>query len=188
MLNVPAKLNTPRKVGYILVGIMAFGVLALSIVQPFVFSGADVPAYGSIQPDGRGLPADDKRGAFLVLNESHNPAYPGTLLELLATTEAGVVDEKAGAHLLPGEIKAVLIQTAALSENRDYRVYRFNVDEGQQMKYRREPSGKLMYVETANGRWEPGTYIVDIPSEGMFGGRTYYQFYVDATRVGTPAK
>src|SRR5829696_8871781 len=96
-----AKMSLPRKLGYIAVGIMAFGVLVLSLVQPFIFSMVEVPGYASILPDGRGLPADDKRGAFLVLNEPHNLAYPGSLLELLATSQAGVVDENAGAHLLP---------------------------------------------------------------------------------------
>ena len=34
-------------------------------------------------------------------------------------------------------------------------------------------------IEPELGRWEPGAYLVDIPAEGMFGGRTYYQFFVD---------
>ena len=177
-----------RKIGYAFVGVLTVAMLALSIAQPFMFASDDLLAYGSIQADGRGLPADDKRGAFLVLNEPHNPTYVGDLVELLATTEAGVVDEHAGAHFLPGEVKSVLVQTAALNENSDYRVYRFNVEENQRMKYTRAPSGKIMYIENTNAAWEPGTYIIDIPSEGMFGGRTYYQFYVDSSTPATPTK
>src|SRR4051812_9100684 len=129
MIKSIQKLDVTRKVGIAFVAILTLSMVALSIIQPFMFGSDDLQAYGSIQPDGRGLPADDKRGAFLVLNEPHSSLYYGDLVELLAVTEAGVVDEHAGAHFLPGEVKSVLVQTAALNENSDYRVYRFNVDE-----------------------------------------------------------
>jgi hypothetical protein len=187
MTTTHAKLPLIQKLGYIFIGILIFAVLALAIVQIVVFSMAEnVPAFGSVPADSRGWPAEDKRGAFLLLNQPHNPAYPGDLLELLATTQAGVVDEKAGAHLLPGEIKSILIQTAAMSENGEYKVYRLAVPEDQKMVYKRQPGGKVLLIENSAGAWAPGTYIVDVPSEGMFGGRTYFQFYVDSS-APTPA-
>ena len=169
-----------RKMGYIVVGTMALAVMTLAIAQPIIFSMADnVPAFGVLSADSRGWPADDQRGAFLILNEPHDPLYPGNLVALLATTEPGVVDEKAGAHLLPTEIKTLLVQSASLNEVKDYRVYRIGVDEQQQFISKRQPGGKVLLIETSNGKWEPGAYLVDIPAEGMFGGRSYFQFYVD---------
>ncbi len=186
LVTPPSKISVVRKVGYAFIGIMTIAMVALSIIQPLMFGAEDLPAFGSIPADGRGLPADDKRGAFLILNEPHRPQYPGDIVELLATIEAGVVDEQSGAHLLPNEIKSILIQTAAVSESSDYRVYRFGVEEDQRMKFSRDPGGKLLYIVNTNGSWKPGNYIVDIPSEGMFGGRTYYQFYVDSGLPTTP--
>jgi hypothetical protein len=172
-----------RKAGLIAVGLLTLAVLVLSFVQLWVLSTAqDVAAYGAVQADERGLPQADRRGAFLVLNEPHNAIYPGNLVELLATTEPGVVDTKAGAHLLPRELKSVLVQSAALSETGEYRVYRIGEQVQQQMTASRQPGGKVLIVEPANGTWEPGAYLVDIPAEGMFGGRTYFQFYVDAEK------
>ena len=175
-----AKMPLPRKLGYIFIAVLTFAVVSLAILQPIIFSMVEnVPGYAGVPADQRGWPEDDKRGAFLLLNEGHNSKYPGNLLMLLATTQAGVVGEGEGAHLGPQDIKSILIQSTALSESSDYKVYRFGVEENQQMAHKRQPGGKIMLIETANGRWEPGTYIVDIPAEGMFGGRVYYQFYVD---------
>ena len=47
------------------------------------------------------------------------------------------------------------------------------------MKTARQPGGKVMLIQPESGTWQPGSYLVDIPAEGMFGGRTYYQFYID---------
>lgn len=189
MTTTQGKLPLIQKLGYIIIAILIFAVLALAIVQLVIFSMAEnVPAYGSVPADSRGWPAEDKRGAFLLLNQPHNPDYAGDLLELLATTQAGVVDEKSGAHLLPGEIKSILIQTAAMSENSAYRVNRLGVVEDQQMVYKRQPGGKVLLIENGAGAWAPGTYIVDVPSEGMFGGRTYFQFYVDSSRATPTTK
>ncbi|HKP53359.1 MAG TPA: hypothetical protein VJ183_12005 [Chloroflexia bacterium] len=181
MTTTQAKMPLPRKLGYIFIGILTFAVLALAIIQPIIFSMVEnVPGSASIASDSRGWPTDDKRGAFLMLNEPHGPQYPGNLLALLATTEPGVIDEKAGAHLLPGDIKAILIQSSALNESADYRVYRIGVVEDQKIMHERQPGGKVMLITNSAGKWEPGAYMVDVPSDGMFGGRTYYQFYVDS--------
>jgi hypothetical protein len=36
-----------------------------------------------------------------------------------------------------------------------------------------------MLITPENGKWADGVYTVDIPADGMYGGRTYFQFYVD---------
>ena len=59
------------------------------------------------------------------------------------------------------------------------------------MKTARQPGGKVMLIQPESGTWQPGSYLVDIPAEGMFGGRTYYQFYIDgpdgSVDSGTPS-
>src|SRR4051812_13488741 len=155
-------------------------MVALSFVQVWMVYNTDkMLAYGSAVANQQGLPGDDKRGAFLVLNPNHSAAFSEDLVELLAVTDPGVVDDTAGAHLQPSELKQVLVQSAILSDPDQYRVYRIGYPETDPFKYTREPGGKVLRIEPENGVWQPGPYQVDIPAEGMFGGRTYYQFYVD---------
>ena len=169
-----------RKIGLITIGVLTLAMIGLSFVQLWIVSTTDnVQAYGVSPADARGWPEPDKRGAFLMLNDSHSAAYPGNLVELLATTEPGVVDEKSGAHVVPQEVKAVLVQSAIIGEAKDYRVYRIGEPETDEMNMARQPGGKVMIITPADNVWRPGAYLVDVPSEGMFGGRTYYQFYVD---------
>lgn len=169
-----------RKIVYIILGIMTTAMLLLSLVQVWVLWSVDsIPAYGSIEANSQGYPPDDQRGAFLLLNEPHNTAYPGNLLALLATTDPGVVDEQAGAHLLSGELKAILIQTVALNETSDYRVYRLADAAEGEMKYDTQPDGRHLLINPISGVWKVGHYIVDIPVEGMDSGRTYFEFFID---------
>jgi hypothetical protein len=162
---------------------MAALVMVLSFVQLWVLSSTEsFDAYGLVPADERGWPEADKRGAFLLLNPGHDPKYQGDLVSLLATTEPGVVDEQSGAHFAPTDIKTVLIQSAVVGDGSDYRVYRIGEVEQQEMRASRQPGGKVMLIEPAGGPWEPGAYLVDVPSEGMYGGRTYYQFYVDPAK------
>src|SRR5437868_1817260 len=114
-----------KRIGLITVGILMAAMVGLSFVQLWVLYSVDnLPAYGAAQPNAAGLPNPDEHGAFLVLNEPHNPKYPSNLLELLATTEAAVVDSASGAHLLPAELRSVLIQSSNVSEPSEYRLYR----------------------------------------------------------------
>ncbi len=172
-----------KKAIYIFLGLLAVVMVGLSFAQIWVMNSVDqIPGYGVVRASEQGLPPPDERGAFLVLNDAHNPNYPSTLVELLATTEAGVVDAKSGAHLLPGEVKAVMVQSAVVSDGSEYRVYRIGDPSPEPMKFQRLTGGKQMLIEPKDGTWDPGPYIVDIPSEGMFGGRSYFQFYVDAPK------
>ena len=165
---------------YVLLGFLAMVMVVLSFVQLWVlYTTENVDAYGSIPADTRGWPRADQRGAFLILNDGHSAAYASNLLQLLAVTSPGVIDEQSGAHLLPSELQSILIQSAALSEPQDYRVDRIGDPAPGEMEYERQPGGKVMLIAPKTGVWMPGAYVIDIPMDGMDGGRTYFQFYVD---------
>jgi len=169
-----------RRWVYIFLGVLTLAMLGLSFVQLWVlFTVDDMSAYGSVPAGANGLPNPDESGAFIILNDEHNPAYEGNLIELLATTDPGVVDPSQGAHLLSKEIKSLLVQSAELGDSTDYRVYRIGDPNNDAMNYQAPPGNTLLYITPQTGQWPPGNYLVDIPSEGMFGGRTYYQFFVD---------
>lgn len=165
---------------YLLLGFLTAVMVVLSLVQLWVlYSTQNVDAYGIIVPDERGLPRDDQRGAFLVLNDQRSAVYPSTLVQLLAVTSPGVIDEETGAHLLPSDLKYVLIQSAALNEPDDYRLDRIGDPEPGEMQVNKMPNGKDLTISPKTGVWKPGAYIVDMPLDGMDGGRTYFQFYID---------
>jgi len=169
-----------RRGVYIFLGFLTLVMIVLSFMELWVLNTtAEMSAYGSVEADANGYPANDQRGAFVVLNDKHNPIYQGNLIELLATTEPGVVDTTQGAHLVSSEIKSLLVQSSALNEPSDYRVYRIGEPTSDPMKYERAPGGKDLIITSQTGRWPPGAYMLDIPADGMFGGRTYYQFFVD---------
>jgi hypothetical protein len=179
------KLNTwrPRlkRIGLITIGLLTLAMITLTFVQAWVLSTApdNFAAYGALPANESGFPPPDERGVFLTLNEPHNPKLAGNLIALLATTEPGVVDTSEAAHLLPSELKSVLVQSAILGEGNDYQIYRDGTLESDKMSAIRQKGGKVMLIQPTDGAWLPGAYLVNIPAEGMFGGRTYYQFYID---------
>jgi hypothetical protein len=71
------------------------------------------------------------------------------------------------------------VQSYELGDPADYRVYRIGDPTSDAMNYDEQPGNTLLYITPQSGQWPPGDYLIDIPSEGMFGGRTYYQFFVD---------
>jgi hypothetical protein len=169
-----------RRGVYIFLGLLTLIMVALSFIELWVLSNtSDMTAYGSVEADSNGYPANDQRGAFVILKDNHNPLYRGNLIELLATTEPGVVDTAQGAHLVSTEIQSLLVQSSALNDPGDYRVYRIGDPNSEPMTYDRRPGGKDLVIMPKSGQWPPGAYMVDIPADGMFGGRTYYQFFVD---------
>lgn len=170
-----------RKPVYIFLGILALAMFLMSLVQAWVLLNVPDPdAYGSIRATSAGLPSEDKRGAFLELNPGHPTTYAGELVQLLATTEAGVVDTAKGAHFQGKDLKDIIVQSATISmETSDYRITTIGDPTDYPMSYLREPGGKVLRITPKSGTWRPGAYLVDIPSEGMFGGREYYQFYID---------
>jgi len=169
-----------RRGVYILLGVLLLVMVGLTIVQLWVLNTVDnMTAYGSVPAGSNGLPNPDESGAYVILNDDHNPIYQGNLVELLATTDPGVVDATQGAHLVSHEIKSLLVQSYELGDPGDYRVYRIGDPTTDAMKYDEQPGNTLLYITPQSGQWQPGNYLVDIPTEGMFGGRTYYQFYVD---------
>jgi hypothetical protein len=174
-----------RKFGYIAIGILAFAVMALAVVQPLVFGfAANPPAYGFVQTDSNGNPQEDKRGAFIILYPTGSNRFPSDTIELLATTRPGVVDQESGVHLYPDEIAHILVQTASAGEPSDYQVQRAGSETIEPLKFARQPGGKQVIMRRESGEWQPGLHIVNVPSEGMFGGRTFFHFYVDPRPTG----
>jgi hypothetical protein len=114
-----------------------------------------------------------------MLTDRPDRPFHGNLVELLATTQPGVVDRTVGVHLRPEDLYAVLIQSAVIGEPGEYRVYRLFQQDPEELNYSRQPGGRVLIITPRDGIWDAGDYIVDIPAEGMFGGRIYYQFYID---------
>jgi hypothetical protein len=160
--------------------LMAITMIVLSFVQIWIANTTEeMTAYGSIPAEPNGWPRSDQRGAFLILNEGHTREYTGTLVQLLPVTTAGVIDEEAGAHFLPADLQSILIQAAALYEPTAYRVERIGDPEPGEMIVEPQPGTKVLLIAPRTGVWKPGAYVIDIPMDGMDGGRLYFQFYID---------
>jgi hypothetical protein len=171
-----------RRGVYIFLGLLTLIMLALSIVQIWVLSTvSNMTAYGSVAADANGLPNKDQSGAFIILNDEHSPIYEGNLIQLLAVTDP-VVDPSEGAHLASHEIKSLLIQSSQLGDPADYLVMRMDNSDTVPVKYDKQPGNKLLYITPQNGEWPAGDYVLQIPSEGMFGGLTYFQFFIDPNK------
>ncbi|HET6314766.1 MAG TPA: hypothetical protein VFH60_13100 [Chloroflexia bacterium] len=171
-----------RKPVYIVLGILGLAMFIMSLVQVWVLLTVEDPSgFGAVQADSEGMPATDQRGAYLMLKPDHDPAFPSGLIKLLTTTQAGVIDPTVGAHVTPADLDAVLLESSNIStEVSDYRLYIIADQVEYPMKYDRATGGKSLQIRPASGVWRPGAYQLDVPSDGMFGGRDYYQFYVDA--------
>ncbi|HEY0071260.1 MAG TPA: hypothetical protein VGE04_14945 [Chloroflexia bacterium] len=170
-----------RKPVYIVLGILGLAMFIMSLVQVWVLLTVEDPSgFGAVQANSEGLPATDQRGAYLMLKPGHDRGYASDLVKLLTTTQAGVIDPTVGAHVKPEDLDAVLLESSNIStEVSDYRVYIIADPTEYPMKYDRQAGGKALKIRPASGVWKPGPYQVDVPSDGMFGGRDYYQFYVD---------
>ena len=183
--SVSPRTGKTRIFGYIFIAVLTLAVLSLAIAQPLIFGFApNPPAYGFVQVDAKGNPQEDKRSAFIMLFPTENNRFPSTTIELLATNRPGVVDETSGVHLYPDEIAQILIQTASVGEPSDYQVYRAGAEVTEPLKAVRQPGGKQIILRRQSGEWQPGMHIIDVPSEGMFGGRTFFHFYVDPRPTG----
>lgn len=161
-------------------GTMLLTMIVLSIIQIYVlFTTEEMSAYSSIPALPNGWPRDDQRGAFLILKDGTSDGFDGNLVQLLAVTSAGVVDEAEGAHMRPSNLQSILVQTAAAYEARDYRVERLGDPEPGEMDVQIQTGGKVLLIAPFSGIWKPGHYVVDIPMDGMDGGRLYFEFFVD---------
>lgn len=170
-----------RKPAYIVLGILCAAMLIMSFVQLYVMVVAPDPAaFGAIQANKVGLPPPDQNGAFIELNDNHGPAFVSNLLQLLSVDTPEVVDGTEAAHLQATDPKDILVQSTTISaDTSDYRLYIIGDQEDYPMSYVRDSGGTLLHIKPQSGVWRPGDYQVDIPSEGMFGGRDYFQFTID---------
>ena len=57
------------------------------------------------------------------------------------------------------DIKALLVQSSALNEPTDYRVYRIGEATVDPMNYERQPGGKDLMIMSQTGQWPPGAYM-----------------------------
>lgn len=170
-----------RKPVYIVLGIMGLAMFILSLVQVWVLLTVDDPVTsGAVDATSLGLPDPDQRGAYLKLTPGHKTSYSTNLVKLLTTTEAGVINSTNGPHLKPSDLEAVVIQSSNISaETQEYRMYIIADQEEYPMSYERATGGKSLLIRPRGGVWRAGAYQVDVPKDGMFGGRDYYQFYID---------
>ncbi len=170
-----------RKPVYIVLGILGLAMFLMSLLQVWVLLTVEDPdGFGAVDSNAAGMPASDQRGAYLKLLPGRDTGYVTDLVKLLTTTTAGVIDPTVGAHVKQDDLDAVLLQSANIStEVSNYRLYIIADPEEYPMDYVRQPGGKSLLIRPENGTWKPGAYQVDVPSEGMFGVRDYYQFYVD---------
>jgi hypothetical protein len=183
LLNNATIRTNLKRTGFAFIGLLLIAVIAMSFVELWVIYGTDkIPGFGAVQVGAQGLPGPSQRGAFLILDPSASARFPSTALELLATTEPGVVDAESGAHVYPSELKSVVVQSAVVGGPAEYRVYPIGEQTAGPVKAVPLPGGRAMMIAPESGVWAPGNYIVDVPADGMFGGRTYYQFYIDAEK------
>ena len=170
-----------RKPVYIVLGILGLAMFLMSLLQVWVLLTVEDPVgYGAVASNPAGLPASDQRGAYLKLQPDNDSGYVTDRVKLLTTTTAGIIDPTVGAHVKADDLDAVLLQSANIStEVTDYRLYIIADPTEYTMSYERQPGGKTLLIRPESGVWKPGPYQVDVPSEGMFGGRDYFQFYVD---------
>lgn len=163
--------------------LVALGLLMITLqfVQIwFGFTVSDISGYASIPAEQNGWPRSDQRGAFLVLNSDHSGTYQSNLVQLLAVSEPGAVPSDNAPHFKPNDIQSILVQSAALGEPSDYVVYRDDTNINEELKFDRQPGGKVLLLTPHLVRLQPGAYQMIIPADGMFGGSTFFQFYVDA--------
>src|SRR6476619_3581472 len=157
---------------------MILTVLGLSAYEVWVMNfGPDAPASSLVVADADNLPPGDARGAYLQLDGAANQRYPTNLVALLETETPGVVAPEQAPHVAPNELRAVVVRQSVIADSSDYRVYRIAADP-YAMGYDRLPGGTMIRVFPEDGVWLPGNYIVDIPANGTFGGRSYYSFMV----------
>ena len=175
-------LTVRRRLHWILpitAGLMIAAVLTLSAYQVWVMNfGPDAPAYSLVIADQNNLPPGDARGAYLQLDGATNRRYPTNLVALLETQTPGVVAPEQSPHVAPNELRAVVVRQSVLAESEAYRVYRVAA-EAYPMTVERLPGGTMGRIYPQDGVWRPGNYLVDIPANGTFGGRSYYSFMVD---------
>ncbi len=173
-------LNNWRRVIYPLMAVLIVVVFGLSMYEDYVLNaGPDVSGYMGVPADPGDLPPADYKGAYLLLQPGANSRFPSNLVQLLETDTPGVITTTQVLQIDAKAVAAVLInQTSIDFDVSEYRVYAV-AKEPQETTAVREGGGTVLKITPKEGLWAPGSYIVDVPSGGMFDtSRVYYAFNV----------
>lgn len=176
--------QTLRKIIYGVIGVLILVVFGLSLYQTYLLNfGPDPITYSGVPAGANALPQEENRGAFLQLKPGVSPGaglhFPSNLVQLLETTEPGVVDAPKLLQIEGGALDAVIVHQATIDTGLDqYRVYAVGKDP-QEMRVERLAGGRMVRIQPSAGPWQPGSYLVDVPSGGMFDtSRLYYAFAI----------
>jgi hypothetical protein len=175
-----SSLHTWRKIMYPLIGILIVVVFGLSLVETYVtnFGPDPSPAIG-VPAVGGVLPRDDQRGAYVQLKPGADSRFPSSLVQLFDSDTPGLFTSDEAVQLDAHAIDAVIVSQSTIDQDAaQYRVYAVG-QETQETTAQRLNSGRMIRIQPKSGRWAPGSYVVDVPSGGMFDtSRTYYTFTI----------
>jgi hypothetical protein len=131
-----------------------------------------------VPPDAGDLPPADYKGAFLRLKPGADSRFPSNMVQLLETSQPGVVSDDKALYVDAAAIDAVLMNETVIGDPTQYRVYAVG-KEPQDTTTHLLGGGRVLSVQPTSGLWAPGSYIVDAPSGGMFDtSRVYYAFSI----------
>ncbi|HMA38168.1 MAG TPA: hypothetical protein VKY74_27215 [Chloroflexia bacterium] len=179
-LKWESTINRWRKVVYPILALLIVAVFGLSLYEDYTLdAGPDVSAYMGVPADPGVLPRDDLRGGFLQLKPGADSRFPSSLVQLVETDTPGVITTTKALLVDGAAIHAVIIHQTTIDVNTgDYRVYPVAQDPPE-MVTQRLPGGHILLILPKSGIWPPGSYVVDVPSGGMFDtSRVYYAFAV----------
>ena len=169
-----------RKVMYPLIGLLILVVFGLSLYQTYLLTfAADPTSYSGIPASAGLLPQDDIRGAFVQLKPGTDPRFVSNLVQLLETDTPGVVTTEQMLTLSADSIAGVVVNQIDIDpDTSQYRVYAVG-KEPQDTVSERLSGGHMLLIKPSAGRWAPGSYLIDVPSGGMFDtSRLYYAFAI----------
>lgn len=175
-----SSLQTWRKIIYPLIGILIVVVFGLSLVETYVTNFGPDPSSAVGVPAVSGvLPRDDQRGAYVQLKLGADSRFPSSLVQLFDSDTPGIFTTDETVQLDGHAIDAVIVSQSTIDQDMtQYRVYAVG-QETQETTAQRLNSGRMIRIQPKSGLWAPGSYVVDVPSGGMFDtSRTYYTFTV----------
>jgi hypothetical protein len=175
-----SSLHTWRKIMYPLIGLLILIVFALSMYETYVTNFGPDPSSAIGVPSASGvLPRDDQRGAYVQLKPGADPRFPSSLVQLFDSDTPGIFTADETVQLDSHAIDAVIVSQSTIDPDAtQYRVYAVAQDP-QETVAERMNSGRMLRIQPKSGLWAPGSYVVDVPSGGMFdNSRVYYTFTV----------
>jgi hypothetical protein len=167
----------------LIIGI-ALVLLALFSVPilPFVLGG--IPESTSQPPPMSSLP-DRANGAYLqVINGQQS----GLLKLYPWSFPLEEVPDEAVPALNPAQVRYLLVNQKGLDDPGRYQLFHLEEEDSHPVALQREVVDfqRQLRLIPEERPLEPGDYLLDIPTGGMFAGREYYYFRVDPTITTLP--